>query len=130
VAFKVESIREVARIKREAYYRTPLKRKGGRLIRVEVTFVNQTKQPIDPFCGSLNASLADTGGIRHDPIRGLHEIAGNDSVCSNKTPPGDKARATLAFRLERDEEIKFLDMWNGQFRPDFDGKSSRVRFRP
>src|SRR5215213_8348595 len=128
----VNSIREVSRIKRGAYYKrdyTPPA--GGKLIAVEVTFVNKTHAPIDPFCGGNSAALVDQKGRAHETIDDLYSIEGNDAVCGSAgTLAGDKATVVLAFKLKPGQRVDHLDLWNGKFEPDFDGEASRVRYRP
>jgi hypothetical protein len=128
----VNSIREVSRIERDDYYKrdyTPPR--GGKLVAVEVTFVNRTKAPIDPFCGGNSAALVDQKGRAHETLDDLYSIEGNDAVCGSAgTLAGDKATVVLAFKLKPGERIDHVDLWNGKYTPDFDGEASRVRYRP
>src|SRR3954452_19996608 len=128
----VNSIREVSRIKRGDYYKRDYKPPaGGKLVAVEVTFVNNTSAPIDPFCGGNSAALVDQKGRAHETIDDLYSIEGNDAVCGSAgTLAGDKATVVLAFKLKRGERIDHLDLWNGKYEPDFDGEATRVRYRP
>ena len=128
----VNSIREVSRIERDEYYKRDYKPpRGGKLVAVEVTFVNRTKEPIDPFCGGNSAELVDQKGRAHETIDDLYSIEGNDAVCGSAgTLAGDKATVVLAFKLKPGERVDHLDLWNGKYTPDFDGESSRVRYRP
>jgi hypothetical protein len=127
----VRSIREVKTIERDSYYRSDFKApRGGTLVSAEVTFVNRSKEPADPFCGGNSAALYDGQGRLHETLKALYSIEGNDSICGGAdTLPGDTATVTLAFRLKRGERIDHLDLWNGKFVPDFDGEATRVRFR-
>jgi hypothetical protein len=126
----VRSLREVSRIKRDSYYHGDFKPTGGgTLIDAEVTYVNHTKAPIDPFCGGNSAALADQDGRTHETIDKLYSIQGNDAICGGSdTLPGDKATVTLAFKLKRGQRVDHLDLWNGKYEPDFDGESTRIRF--
>jgi hypothetical protein len=128
----VNSIREVSRIERDEFYKRDYKApRGGTLVAVEVTFVNRTNDPIDPFCGGNSAALVDQNGRAHETLDDLYSIEGNDAVCGSAgTLAGDKATVVLAFRLKRGERIDHVDLWNGKYTPDFDGEASRVRFRP
>ena len=127
----VTSIREVSRIERETYYKTPFRPpRGGTLIAAKVTYVNETKEPLDPFCGSGSAALVDQKGRSHETVDALYSIEGNDAVCGGAaTPPGNTSTVTLAFKLRRGTHFSHLDLWNGKYAPDFDGEASRVRFR-
>jgi hypothetical protein len=129
--FTVRSIREVSRIERDPYYHSDFKPPtGGTLINVQVTYVNRTKAPVDPFCGGNSAGLVDQLGRTHDTVEALYSVVGNDAVCGGAdTLPGDKATVTLAFKLRRGQRFSHLDLWNGKYDPDFDGEASRVRFR-
>jgi len=127
----VNSIREVSRIERDEYYKRDYRPpRGGKLVAVEVTFVNRTKTPIDPFCGGNSAELVDQEGRAHETIDDLYSIEGNDAVCGSAgTLAGDKATVVLAFKLKPGQRIDHLDLWNGKYEPDFDGEASRVRYR-
>jgi hypothetical protein len=128
----VNSIREVSRIERDDYYKRDYKPpRGGKLVAVEVTFVNRTKAPIDPFCGGNSAALVDQKGRAHETLDDLYSIEGNDAVCGSAgTLAGDKATVVLAFKLKPGQRVDHLDLWNGKYTPDFDGEASRVRYRP
>jgi hypothetical protein len=128
----VNSIDEVSRIKRDDYYKRDYKPpRGGKLVAVEVTFVNRTREPIDPFCGGNSAELVDQKGRAHETIDDLYSIEGNDAICGSAgTLAGDKATVVLAFKLKPGERIDHVDLWNGKYTPDFDGEASRVRYRP
>jgi hypothetical protein len=127
----VNSIREVRRIKRDDYYKRDYKPPaGGKLVAVEVTFVNHTKEPIDPFCGGNSAALVDQKGRAHEAIDDLYSIEGNGAVCGSAgTLASDKATVVLAFKLKSGQRVSHVDLWNGKFEPDFDGEATRVRFR-
>lgn len=131
VDFTVRSIREVSRVKRDSYYRNDFRPPpGGTLVSAEVTYVNNTKEPVDPFCGGNSAALVDQNGRTHETVDALYSVEGNDAICGGAdTLPGDKATVTLAFKLKRGRHFSHLDLWNGKFAADFDGEASRVRFR-
>jgi hypothetical protein len=128
----VNSIREVSRIDRDEYYKRDYKPpRGGKLVAVEVTFVNKTNGAIDPFCGGNSTELVDQKGRAHETVDDLYSIEGNDAVCGSAgTLSGDKATVVLAFKLKPGERIDHVDLWNGKYTPDFDGEASRVRYRP
>jgi hypothetical protein len=128
----VKSIEEVSRIERDQYYKRDYKPpRGGKLVAVEVTFVNRTKAPIDPFCGGNSAALVDQKGRAHETIDDLYSIVGNDAICGSAgTLAGDKATVVLAFKLKPGERVDHVDLWNGKYTPDFDGEASRIRYRP
>lgn len=127
----VRSLREVHRVKRDPYYKVDFTApRGGALVSAEVTYVNHTKKPIDPFCGGNSAGLVDRDGRTHDTVDELYSVAGNDAICGGAdTLPGDKATVTLVFKLKRGQRLSHLDLWNGKYDADFDGESTRVRFR-
>jgi hypothetical protein len=132
VEFTVNSLRSVSKIKRGSYYKNDYEPpRGGKLIAAEVTFVNHTNKPLDPFCGGNSAALVDQKGRAHETLDDLYSIEGNDAVCGSAgTLAGDKATVVLAFKLKPGERVDHLDLWNGKYEPDFDGETSRVRFRP
>jgi hypothetical protein len=127
----VNSIREVSRIKRDEYYKRDYEPpRGGKLVAVEVTFVNKTSAPVDPFCGGNSSELVDQKGRAHETIDDLYSIEGNDAICGSAgTLAGDKATVVLAFKLKPGERVDHVDLWNGKYTPDFDGEASRVRYR-
>lgn len=104
---------------------------GGSLVVAEVSYVNRTRAVVDPFCGGNSAALIDRDGRSHDTVPTLYKVTGNDAICGSAgTPAGHKATVKLVFKLEKGRRPSHLDLWNGKFRPDFDGESSRLRFRP
>ena len=132
VEFTVRSLREAKRVKGNSRFgHGPIVASGGGSLAVaEVTYVNRTREPLDPFCGGNSAELVDRDGRTHETIRNLFEVDGNDAVCDSAGAlSGDRRTVTLVFRLKRGQSPSHLDLWNGKFSLDFDGEATRLRFR-
>lgn len=111
---------------------------GGRLVPgpnrrfvvADVQVVNRGSAPVDPFCGSGGAALSVAAIEDIEPITKLHDLLGNESVCSGGLGPGERTTFRIVFRLAAGDRARQLDLWNGGAEGDLSGATrGRIRLR-
>ena len=82
----------------------------------EVVYVNRSRVPADPFCGSGSSELGIPAGESIRPVDDLYDIEGNGSICDGDedgTPRGAAATNKLVFRVPTGDEPRWLEIWDG-----------------
>lgn len=82
----------------------------------EVVYVNRSRVPADPFCGSGSSELGIPAGESIRPVDNLYDIEGNGSICDGDedgTPRGAAATNKLVFRVPTGDEPRWLEIWDG-----------------
>lgn len=132
IAFKVTRFAEVGSIPK-AYGAAPVRpRPGTKLVRVDLTFRNDGREPTDFLCqvfaGAQGVALIDGKGRKFGPDDSGFEVAGNDEACGNAVQPGLQARGVVPFEVPRSAEIEGVLVWNPSG-DSIDGSGSAVLFR-
>jgi hypothetical protein len=125
LTFKVTSIEAVQAIPVDEYSDPIVRRQGTKLIRVDLTYKNNTSDGIDPFCGGRSIVLLDRDERNFDPIDNYIDIAGNE-ICGDELQPGFKRSVTIAFQIPRDSKTLGVVLWNGESDDDYSGELSNV----
>jgi hypothetical protein len=127
VTFKVHAIEAVSSIPRSGYYAedgpvTP--KPGAKLVKVVLTWKNNTGQPVDLFCGGGPATLLDRDGNNYDATDDTLELnggSGSGGPCGDDVNPGFKQTLTMAFQLPKSALTQGIALWNGEAADDFSG---------
>lgn len=112
VAFRVESVKKVARLKRS--YDSDLKAvRGADLWAAVVSMKNLGKVGKDPMCGGGGGVLIDPEDRNFEPHEDSISIMGNDEgFCGGNIQPGFKATVTLAFEIPKGVRPAALALWS------------------
>jgi hypothetical protein len=129
IEFTVRSVKLVKSVRADRYregerIRAP---RGGRLVKADVAYTNNTGKAVDPFCGSGSSRAIDHYDRPHEAADSLYEIPGNEPICGgNTTPDGASADVTLVFELPKGRRLKSIELYNDKA-DDYDGQASFVR---
>jgi hypothetical protein len=124
--FRVVRLREVRSIPHDRFSGPIVASRSRRLVRADITYVNDTHAPLDVFCGGYGAAVVDSERRAHKPLHNYLDIRGNQ-VCGGEIEPGGKARVILAFGLPRSRRVRGIEVYNAKA-ADFDGEDSKIFF--
>jgi hypothetical protein len=132
ITFKVTSISSVDSIPGSEFSEGPLTpRSGAKLVRVDLTYRNNTQTPVDLLCGGASGFvLLDEDDRNYEPVDDLLDLAGNDEVCSENVQPGFRSQVVLAFQVPRGRRVGGLVMWNSEAEDDYNGQATQVLVLP
>lgn len=101
---------------------------GAKLMVVRVTYRNDGRVKVDPFCGSSGAVLIDDRDRNFEFDSSNAIFIEPNSICEG-VQPGFKATDILPFIVPAKAQITAVALWDDSEDGDYSGESSWLRFR-
>lgn len=95
---------------------------GAKLIQVDLTYKNEAKQEVDPWCTGDGVILIDSEDNNYNTVEPSYAVVGNHT-CSG-IQPGFKSDERFVFLVPQDVEITGVALWNTDLSsPDPNGET-------
>jgi hypothetical protein len=115
LSFKVTRIEAVDSIP-IPYSAAATARSGRQLVRVDLTYRNESRKPHDYLCqvtaGGSGAQLVDTSDRVYTPHDSVFEIKGNAEACGRGVQPGLTDHAVIPFELPENASVAGVRLWD------------------
>jgi hypothetical protein len=121
VVYRLHSVGEVSTLPVDEFSDPVRAVSGAKLIRADMTVKNNTKAPLDPFCGGGNSKLIDQNDRQYDVIEDILNVAGAN-FCDD-IAPGFQTDVILVFQVPSDSKFAGLAVWNDDDENDYSGDS-------